>query len=99
MLNNSFLKNQIQMSPLSSASTLKPKGGKGKRPLLFTLTLTSLIDAFSILVIFLLSNYTTSSQPMNLDPKMQLPMSQAASELNVGTVLRVSDGRYFIEEK
>ena len=94
MLTSSFLKNQTLMSPLNEASTLKPHSGKGKRPLLFTLTLTSLIDAFSILVIFLLSNYSTSSQPKNLDAKMQLPMASKSADLNIGTVIKVSEGRY-----
>jgi len=99
MLNDSFLKNQISMSPLSSSSTLRPKGQKAKRPLLFTLTLTSLIDAFSILVIFLLSNYSTSSQPINLDGKIQLPMASKGSDLNLGTVIRVSEGHFYIEDR
>ncbi len=99
MLDTSHIKNQIQMSPLGGTSSLRPKGGKGKRPLMFTLTLTSLIDAFSILVIFLLSNYSTSAQPLNLEGKMQLPMASKSTDLAAGTVVKINDGRYYIDDK
>jgi biopolymer transport protein ExbD len=99
VLTDGFLKNRSLEGVLVRQSSLKPKGGKGKRALLFTLTLTSLIDAFSILVIFLLTSASNTGQPLDFRGKMQLPLTQVSEELGMGTVVRIESGRYFVNEK
>ena len=47
MLRNSPLANQNFQSPLSNQSALKSSRAKMKKTLMFSLSLTSLIDAFS----------------------------------------------------
>jgi biopolymer transport protein ExbD len=100
VLNQGFLKhNRLLGEQLVQQSQLKPKGGKGKRPLLFSLTLTSLIDAFSILVIFLLTNANNTGQPLDFRGRLQLPLSQQSEALGMGAVIKVVEGRYFINNK
>ena len=99
MLGHGYLKHQSLQGSLIQQSQLKPKGGRRNRPLLFTLTLTSLIDAFSILVIFLLTSASNTGQPLDFRGHMQLPLSQRSDELGVGTVIRIVDGRYYVNEK
>ncbi len=97
MVRNSVIKSTQMRSPLQGFSTLKPKGGKNSRQLLFSLSLTSLIDAFSILVIFLLMN-VGSGQEVNITKGMTLPTAtQGETIAEEGVVVTVNQGRYFIE--
>jgi len=98
MLRNSILANQNFHSPLQGQSALKPKGGGASRNMLFALSLTSLIDAFSILVIYLLMNFGANGE-VNITKEMQLPKAGNAAELKQGLVVRISEGLYFVAEK
>ncbi len=80
-------------------SSLRPKKARGVRALMFNLSLTSLIDAFSILVIFLLINFSGANHNIKLNKGMQLPSALQTNPLQIGTVVSVNQGRYFIDEK
>lgn len=70
-----------------------------KKPLVFSLMLTSLIDAFSILVIYLLAGGTEldSSRLKNLS---KLPLSSQGTKIDEGLVIRVEkDGRFFLGQQ
>lgn len=99
MLGHSILNNQSMQSPLSAQSAIKPENGKKKRSLLMSLTLTSLIDAFSILVIFLLSSSSNSGQPLDMRGKLQLPASAQSESVGFGTVVKLDMGHYFVNDK
>jgi len=99
VLEVSVLKNQILKNSMEQQSALRPKNGKKARSMLFNLSLTSLIDAFSILVIFLLINLTGSNNTIKLDKGMQLPTALQVNTLQMGTVVSVNKGHYFIDEK
>ena len=99
MLGRSILQTQINRSALKGQSTLKPQGRKGKRSLMATLTLTSLIDAFSILVIYLLVNFSTPTADLRVAKDLEIPAAAQSVTLAPGTVISVSQGHYFINDK
>jgi biopolymer transport protein ExbD len=87
-------------SALAGTSTLRPNGGGGhRRTMVASLMLTSLVDAFSILVIFLIMNHSTSQEPLNVGDKVQLPQAQSTSLIQQGVVVRIEDGRFTIDDK
>jgi biopolymer transport protein ExbD len=85
-------------SPLLGGLTLRrEKGKRRKRSMMVALVLTSLVDAFSIILIYLLvagQNGTTST--MKIDDQA-LPTVSQAQAIDTGTILKVKDGHYFID--
>lgn len=94
-----MMSRKMMHSPLLSQSSLK-RVKKGKKNLVAALMLTSLVDAFAILVIFLILNQS-SSLPIDVNGDMQLPATKEA--LMVGdavTVTLTADGsRFEIDKK
>ncbi len=100
MLNNAKpLSNTHLGSALAGTSLIRPKGNKGGRSLTAGLMLTSLVDAFSILVIFLIMNHSNSQDVVNLGDKIQLPTAKDSQFIQQGIVVRVENDKFFIEEK
>ena len=99
MLNRSYLKSQFSSGPMVGQSSLKPMGSRMRRSLMFTLTLTSLIDAFIIVVIYLLVNFGNPTATLKLDGNIQLPLAVHNDQLNEGTIVSVNNGHYFIDDK
>jgi biopolymer transport protein ExbD len=99
MLSNSVLKQSRLESPLKSLSRLKPKGSKASKPLVFSLMLTSLVDAFAILLIFLLLNNSDSDPRIQLSKDIRLPEVTQSTNLDYGIIVKIENGRYFVEEK
>lgn len=97
MLSKSFLKNQTMHSPLANQTMIKAKNGRGKRSLAMSLMLTSLIDAFSILVIFLLSSGNNTGKELDLH-KVQLPIASHSDSVGMGTIVKITEGRYTIND-
>jgi len=86
-------------SALAGTSRLRPKGSGGRRTLITSLMLTSLVDAFSILVIFLIMNCATSSETLNTGKHIVLPQASHSELIQNGTVVRIEKGRIFVEDK
>ncbi len=86
-------------SALGSASILAPSAEKHKRGIVADLLLTALIDAFSILVIFLLMSFSNSGELLTLGKDMQLPEAARGEPLEPNPVVKVEDGQLFLEEK
>lgn len=61
--------------------------------------LTSLVDAFSILVIFLIMNHSANQDVVNLGEKIQLPQTQETQFIQTGVVVRIENGQFFVDEK
>ena len=103
MKTSSFTTQGQRKSPLSALQSLKPgvKSGKGKkRGLALELPLTSLIDAFSIIVIYLLIGTQTSGIESDIPSKMSLPT--AANSLSLekeATTITIEKGVYRLNEK
>lgn len=85
-------------SALGGTSRLRPKGAGGKRSMVASLMLTSLVDAFSILVIFLIMNHATSSDVVNTG-KVMLPQASESEFIQNGVVVRIENGRFLVEDK
>lgn len=77
---------------------VRPKGSLTTRTLVSSLMLTSLVDAFSILVIFLLMSAKTGIEQMEVKKANQLPQAQAMDTVTKGIILRIEDNKYFIDE-
>lgn len=88
-----------RMSIVGSSSILNPKSARPKRNILADLLLTALIDAFSILVIFLLMNFSSSGELLLVDKGMRLPDSNQAEHLERFPVVKIEEGHIYLENK
>ncbi|MCB0349025.1 MAG: biopolymer transporter ExbD [Bdellovibrionales bacterium] len=94
----SMLKQAIMRGPLYN-NMMKKKSSSGQKSFVFALNLTALIDAFSILVIFLLSNFNSDAQNININSNMVLPKVTQAELMTMGTVIRIEGNKYLIDDK
>lgn len=85
-------------SKLAGTSMIRPKQAHHRRIMNAGLMLTSLVDAFSILVIFLIMNHSASQDVVNIGEKITLPTAQESQFIQEGIVVRVEDGRFMVEE-
>jgi biopolymer transport protein ExbD len=95
-----FLSQNQRQSPLLDAQKLNQKSGKkvGVKELAQILPLTSLIDAFSIIVIYLLIG-TQSGGIETAVPKMSLPSAQNSQAVeNEVAILRMQDNQLFLND-
>lgn len=99
MLAQSVLSQSALESEIGSQSVLNPKSEKRKRNLYADLLLTALIDAFSILVIFLLMNFSSTGEILFLSKDIQLPKAATTDILERNTVVKFQEGKFFVEEK
>jgi biopolymer transport protein ExbD len=101
--NSSPLQTASLKGILASQSALQSQAGNKKTAGLAGLMLTSLIDAFCILVIFLLSNANNTGSPIEAKGKIQLPASSRGEAFTEGTTLRVlqsgGGALYFVNDK
>lgn len=96
----SILKNLRSQSPLQSLRRTKGAGSnKKEKSLLFSMNLTTLIDAFCILVIFLLSNMNGRVQNLKDSQKIILPAAVQTEALQQGLVVRIEQGDIFVDDK
>ena len=96
----SILKKLGSNTPLKSLKRLHATGGGGKeKSLFFSLNLTTLIDAFCILVIFLLSNMNGRVQNIQENQKIMLPVALKTEALDQGLVVRIEQGQFYLEDK
>lgn len=86
-------------SALSNQSRIAQNKARMKKSILASLTLTSLIDAFSILVIYLLTNASNTQIPFDMRDGMQMPQAKLSESLSYGSVIRVMNGEYFVDQK
>jgi len=100
MMTRTWLGRQYGFSPLNSQNILRPKAmtGGGKS-LLAGLMLTSLVDAFSILVIFLLMNTNSTIEEMQLGRGDQIPVAFHSSALKKGLLVDIDQNSIEIEGK
>ncbi|MBL7543641.1 MAG: biopolymer transporter ExbD [Bdellovibrionaceae bacterium] len=94
-----MIANTALSSPIASASFLNPQGKKWRKTLAADLLLTALIDAFSILVIFLLMNFSSNGEILFMSKDMELPKAAQGEILERNPVIKVEEGKIFLEEK
>lgn len=86
-------------SHLESESILVPKGGRHVKSIAADLPLTALIDAFSILVIFLLMSFSSSGELLSVSKGQELPKAVHATELQRNALLKLEESGMFLEDK
>jgi len=86
-------------SALKSQSTLKPQSGRKKRSTEASLILTSLVDAFSILVIFLMMNSGNPQAELKVSKEVVLPDSTQSQPVTLSPTIRIENGRYYINDQ
>ena len=94
MLTPSFFR-----SSLSKNSILANNTQESKKDLADTLMLTSLIDAFSILVIYLLMSFSSTGEMSYMRSDVELPKAQTIERLDKYPIIEVKENYYLIEEK
>jgi biopolymer transport protein ExbD len=57
------------------------------------------VDAFSILVIFLIMNHSTSQITVDLGKKIVLPSARESQFIQDGTIVRIEGNQFFVGEK
>lgn len=92
------LSHSAMTSALGRTSVIRPKQAHHRRTMNAGLMLTSLVDAFSILVIFLIMNHSASQDVVNIGDKIVLPTAQESQFIQEGIVVRVEGGRFMVEE-
>ena len=77
-------------------SPTKRKRHRGKRPKEMLLQITSLVDVFTILLIFLLKTYSTGFI-MQIAEAIQLPLSTASETLNPAVVVAFNNRTLYVD--
>lgn len=99
LANLSVLHETALQTTIGSQSLLNPKHGKWKRNIVADLLLTALIDAFSILVIFLLMSFSSAGDILLVGKGQELPKASLASTLERNPVVKMEDGKIYLESQ
>ena len=99
MVNRSIIEETTLRSPVAEASTLSPKSTGSKKSIVVTVMLTSLVDAFSILVIYLLISFSNSGEVLSLSKDTELPPASESEILKRTTLVKLESGKLYIEDK
>lgn len=73
------------------------KNKKGKRSVTALLSLTAMVDMFTVLVIFLLQNYNTTGEILYIPKEVTLPKAQIVNELKPAVVVTVSSKEVLLD--
>ena len=77
----------------------KRKSSWGKKAAVYALMLTSMVDMFSMLVVFLLQTFSTSPEIL-INKGLSLPDSLTSSEVKEAPVLALAkDGNIYLDQK
>ncbi|MEZ0392821.1 MAG: ExbD/TolR family protein [Pseudobdellovibrionaceae bacterium] len=102
-LRNSPLQSLNQKSTLSPLQILKNGGelkSKKENPMAVALPLTSLIDAFSIIVIYLLIGTQSGGVDSDLPAQFNLPIAEQGAQIHTETpTVRIQNGIYYINDE
>lgn len=97
-MKRSILYNTHQIG-LEGLSPLKPKRQKEKRNMIMGLMLTSLVDAFSIIVIYLIMSTSSGIEPENLAKDIQLPKASSSQMAETGLLVMVTPRGIMINDQ
>lgn len=95
----SVLNESALESVISSASVLKPDHPRARSVPAGDLLLTALIDAFSILVIFLLMSFSSTGEILFIGKDTELPKASRGEILERNPVVKIENGALFLEDK
>lgn len=71
---------------------------KGKRDVTALLSLTAMVDMFTVLVIFLLQNYNTTGEIIYIPKEVVLPKASSTRELKPAHVVTVSNKEILLDK-
>lgn len=74
------------------------KRKNGKRELVATLSLTAMVDMFTVLVIFLLQNYNSTGEVIYIPKEVVLPKAAQIKELKPAVVVTISNKEILIDK-
>ena len=95
-MNNASVRDNRMRSPLMEAAILRPRQKRSRRKIAAHLILTSLVDAFSIMLLYLLCTGSGNGSTLELDKTKMLPVAIKSEAIHNGTLVRVEAGLYFI---
>ncbi len=72
---------------------------KNRRTILAALSLTSMVDMFSLLVIFLLQTFSTSPELLVMTKGVQLPVASSGAEITDAPILAIAQDEIFLDQK
>lgn len=70
---------------------------KGKRAVTALLSLTAMVDMFTVLVIFLLQNYNTTGEILYIPKEVTLPKASTVKELKPAFVVTISNKEILLD--
>lgn len=70
-----------------------------KRNPVAMLSLTAMVDMFTVLTIFLLQNYNTTGEVIHIPKEVQLPQASAVKELKPAHVIIITPKEIFLDDK
>ena len=71
---------------------------KGKREVVAVLSLTAMVDMFTVLVVFLLQNYNTTGEVLYIPKEVTLPKAHQIKELKPSVVVTISNKEILIDK-
>jgi biopolymer transport protein ExbD len=71
---------------------------KGKREVSAVLSLTAMVDMFTVLVIFLLQNYNSTGEVLYIPKEVTLPRAQRIKELKPAVVVTISNKEILVDK-
>lgn len=98
MLNQSVVRNSSFHSVIGESSVIAPQSERHKRTIVADLLLTALIDAFSILVIFLLMSFSSTGELLSLGKGTELPKAERTDVLERNPVVKLEEGKIYVED-
>lgn len=99
LADQSILTHSALDSVVLSTSILKPEHERAKRSVVADLLLTALIDAFSILVIFLLMSFSSTGELLFIGKDTELPKASKGEILERNPVVKIESGKLYVEDK
>jgi len=94
------LKQTLLQSPLRQLSSLRPSRARVRRTMFASLMLTSLVDAFSILVIFLIMNTSANQESLDVDTqRLALPKATQSQLIMDGVTVRIDNTGFLVDKK
>lgn len=72
---------------------------KSRKTMLLALSLTSMVDMFSLLVIFLLQTFSTSPEMLMVSKDVVLPSAQTGHEIVDAPVLSIAQDGIYLDQK
>lgn len=90
--------NPMVASAIGGTSTLKPTIDSWKKVAAASLMLTSLVDAFSILVVYLLLNFS-AEEIITIDSDISLPQATQATDIRRDVVVTIKNNKVFIKNE